>query len=186
LFVFSNYYNFFINKKYIFRYLFLIYLIDEIFKKHYYLNVLCRDGEIGRRTGLKIPRWRHCVGSSPTPGTINKLIAMNANCIFCQIVSQYLPVNILEQSEFTIVIADINPQASIHELIIPKKHLCNLLDVDHSDQLILGDMLFMAKKRSIFHQNCDFKAVINNGAGVGQTVFHLHMHFLAGKITQFP
>ena len=162
------------------------YLIDEILKKHYYLNVFSRDGEIGRRTGLKIPRWRHCVGSSPTPGTINKIIDMNISCIFCQIVSQKVPAKILDQSDLCIVIADINPQASTHELIISKKHLCNLSDINEFDHQILSAMLVMAKNRSVFHQNCDFKAVINNGAGVGQTVFHLHMHFLAGKITQFP
>jgi histidine triad (HIT) family protein len=47
-------------------------------------------------------------------------------------------------------------------------------------------MLVMAKKRSVFHQNCDFKTIINNGPGAGQTVFHLHMHFLAGRIKQLP
>jgi histidine triad (HIT) family protein len=111
---------------------------------------------------------------------------MIINCVFCQIVSQNVPAKILDQSDQIIVLADINPLASIHELIIPKKHLCNLSDVNDSDHQILSAMLVMAKKRSIFHQNCDFKAVINNGAGVGQTVFHLHMHFLAGQIAKLP
>jgi histidine triad (HIT) family protein len=112
---------------------------------------------------------------------------MNTKCIFCLIISKKVPAKILDESNFSIVLADINPQATIHELIIPKKHLCDLSYINEfDDHQILGDMLVMAKKRAIFHQNCDFKTLINNGAGVGQTVFHLHMHFLAGNITQLP
>jgi histidine triad (HIT) family protein len=111
---------------------------------------------------------------------------MNNNCIFCQIVSLSVSAKILDQSDSCIVIADINPQASTHELIIPKKHLYNLSDINSADEQILSAMLLMAKNRAIFHKNCDFKIVINNGLGVGQTVFHLHMHFLAGKINQLP
>jgi histidine triad (HIT) family protein len=111
---------------------------------------------------------------------------MNSNCIFCKIVAQELSAKILDQSNHCIVISDISPQASIHELIIPKKHFCNLSSVDYADSPILSDMLVMAKNRAIFHNNCDFKTIINNGLGVGQTVFHLHMHFLAGKISQLP
>ncbi len=111
---------------------------------------------------------------------------MNFNCIFCQIVFQEIPAKILDESDLCIVVEDISPQASIHELVIPKKHLSNLSGATDSDHLILSSMLLMAKKRSVFHQDCDFKTLINNGAGVGQTVFHLHMHFLAGSITQLP
>jgi histidine triad (HIT) family protein len=120
------------------------------------------------------------------PAPSKKLTSMNASCIFCQIVLQEVPAKILDQSDSIIVISDINPQATIHELIIPKKHLCNLSDINDYDHQILCDMLVMAKNRSVFHQNCDFKAVINNGAGFGQTVFHLHLHFLAGIIKQLP
>jgi histidine triad (HIT) family protein len=111
---------------------------------------------------------------------------MNSACIFCKIVAQELSAKILDQSNYCIVISDISPQASIHELIIPKKHFYNLSSVDHADSPILSDMFFLAKNRSIFYNNCDFKTIINNGLGVGQTVFHLHMHFLAGKISQLP
>jgi histidine triad (HIT) family protein len=111
---------------------------------------------------------------------------MNTSCIFCQIISQKVSAKILDQSDLIIVLADINPQATVHELIIPKKHLCSLSDTNDSDNQILGAMLVMAKKRSVFHQNCDFKTIINNGPGAGQTVFHLHMHFLAGRIKQLP
>lgn len=110
---------------------------------------------------------------------------MNINCIFCQIISRVIPSKILDESDHCIVISDISPQASIHELIIPKKHIINLGYIGDNDQF-LSDILLMAKKRSIFHGNCDFKTVINNGAGVGQTVFHLHMHFLSGKINSVP
>lgn len=107
------------------------------------------------------------------------------NCIFCNIIEKNKNL-FLDETEDIIVLKDIYPNADIHELIIPKKHFTNLSECDSSYQKILSESLLMAKKRSKFHGNCDFKVVINNGKDVGQTVFHSHIHFLAGKIKKSP
>ena len=144
---------------------------------------MCRSGEIGRRTGLKIPRWKHCVGSSPTPGTIQKGDFMQAtDCIFCKIISGEIPSSIIEQNDYVIVIKDISPRAPIHYLIIPKKHIPDLRSLQECDKDIASEMLFMTKKLSEkLPAQGEFKLVMNNGASVGQCVFHAHMHFLVGK-----
>jgi len=107
------------------------------------------------------------------------------NCIFCNIIEKNKNLY-LDETEDIIVLKDISPSAEIHELIIPKKHFINLSECDSSYQKILSEALLMAKKRSQFYGNCDFKIVINNGRDVGQTVFHSHVHFLAGKIHKLP
>jgi histidine triad (HIT) family protein len=144
-----------------------------------------RDGEIGRRTGLKIPRWQHHVGSSPTPGTIWMVLMdtsnFSLNCIFCKIIAHEVPSEIITESDTIIVIQDIAPKASIHYLIIPKKHIKDLASLEYHDGYFGSEMLFMAKKLSHdIPQAADFKFLINNGYAAGQRVFHLHAHFLAG------
>ena len=107
---------------------------------------------------------------------------MNTECIFCKIIHNLVSSTIIDQTDELIVIKDIAPQAPIHYLIIPKKHCKDLKDVVDSDQQMLGSLLLMAKKLSKkLSGNQEFKIVINNGSSVGQSVFHLHVHFLAGN-----
>lgn len=111
---------------------------------------------------------------------------MIKDCIFCKIISREIPANILKEDQDIIVVSDISPKATIHELIIPKKHISSVSELDSSDANIAQAMFLMAKERSQDHNDCAYKLIINNGSGVGQTVFHLHMHFLAGAIKGTP
>lgn len=106
---------------------------------------------------------------------------MEKNCIFCKIIAGELPSQIVFQDEDVMVIKDIHPKAPIHYLIIPKKHSKDLLDAPLSSALTHKLFVEIPKKLAQAAGVESFNLVVNNGAGAGQVIFHLHVHFLAGK-----
>ncbi len=104
-----------------------------------------------------------------------------SDCIFCKIVSGEMPATIIEESEGLIAIKDVHPQAPVHLLIMPKRHFRSLLECD--DEALLGRMLSMAKGLAEEQGVAagGFRVLINTNKDGGQTVFHLHMHLLAGR-----
>jgi histidine triad (HIT) family protein len=111
---------------------------------------------------------------------------MSSNCIFCKIIARQISSKIIQETDDIIVIQDIAPKAPIHYLIIPKKHVVDVKSCDVQDQAMLGNILLMAKTLSESLQGTkEFKLINNNGASVGQSVFHLHIHFLAGNAEFF-
>jgi histidine triad (HIT) family protein len=105
------------------------------------------------------------------------------NCIFCKIISKEIPATYIRESDYLIVLQDRAPQAPIHFLIIPKKHVQDLASVEDGDKSMLSEILVMAQTLSQEIPGAeDFKLITNNGRQAGQRVFHLHFHFLAGKI----
>ncbi len=109
-------------------------------------------------------------------------------CLFCQIVSQEKPANIVFEDEQCIAIKDIHPQAPVHLLVIPRKHIASLNDDLKQDEQLLGHLLTVAgriaKSNSI--DSTGFRTVINTNAEAGQTVFHIHVHVLGGRIMRWP
>ena len=102
--------------------------------------------------------------------------------IFQKIIEKEIPSDIIFEDELCIVIKDINPQAPIHLLIIPKKPIPKLADASKDDLEILGHLMLIAGSMSRqFNVEDAFNVVINNGEKAGQTVFHLHIHLLAGN-----
>lgn len=107
------------------------------------------------------------------------------NCIFCKIITGHIPSKIIYETELSIVLQDIAPQAPIHYLIIPKQHVQDL--VSCTDPKLVVDLLSIPAHlaRSIGQQQSTdpvaFKLFTNNGYAAGQRVFHLHFHFLSGK-----
>ena len=102
--------------------------------------------------------------------------------IFQKIIEKEIPADIIFEDELCIVIKDINPQAPIHLLIIPKKQIPKLSDANNDDLEILGHlMLIVGNMSRQFNVEDAFNVVINNGENAGQTVFHLHIHLLAGN-----
>lgn len=105
---------------------------------------------------------------------------MNKDCIFCRIIDQEIPSQVIAEDNNVLVIKDINPQAPIHYLIIPKKHVVDIGALTVQDTHLASSLLLMAQKLSTF-PGCDqFKLHSNNGPAAGQVVFHIHIHFLAG------
>jgi histidine triad (HIT) family protein len=108
--------------------------------------------------------------------------------IFGKILRNEIPSDRVYEDDHCIAFRDINPAAPTHILIIPKKYIVNLLSAQDEDAATLGHMMIAASKIAR-EQGLDedgFRLVINNGEGVGQTVFHLHMHILGGRDFSWP
>ena len=102
--------------------------------------------------------------------------------IFQKIIDKEIPSTTHYEDDLCIVINDINPQAPLHLLIIPKKPLSKLSDAQEKDLNLLGQLMLVAGNMSRkFNVEDAFNIVINNGEKAGQTVFHLHIHLLAGN-----
>jgi histidine triad (HIT) family protein len=109
-----------------------------------------------------------------------------ASCVFCKIIAGELPAHIITETDDVLVIKDIAPQAPIHYLIIPKKHIENLLTLDAGNALLAGELLMITQKLASRSGVESFRLIANNGVDAHQTVPHLHFHFLAGrKMTDF-
>jgi histidine triad (HIT) family protein len=107
--------------------------------------------------------------------------------LFEKIINREIPADIVYEDELSLAFKDINPQAPIQILIIPKKPIEKLSDASIEDQALLGHLMLVAGK--IAEQlNLDntFRIIINNGAGAGQSVFHLHLHLMSGRPLSWP
>ena len=107
--------------------------------------------------------------------------------IFDKIINREIPADIVFEDDQCLAFRDINPQAPTHVLLIPKKAIPRLADAGPADQALLGHLLLaaneIAKKLNV--QDA-YRLVVNNGAEVGQSVFHLHLHLLAGRSFRWP
>lgn len=103
-------------------------------------------------------------------------------CIFCKIINRDIPATIIKESEHAIAIQDLYPKAPVHYLILPKKHIENLLLLEEQDAVYSQAMLQMAHDLGkALPTPQAFNLLANNGKEANQTVFHLHFHFLSGK-----
>jgi len=102
--------------------------------------------------------------------------------VFGRIIRRELPADIVYEDELCVALRDINQQAPVHVLVVPRKEIAKLSDAKAEDQALLGHLLLAASKiaRQLGVDDA-FRIVISNGADAGQTVFHLHLHILAGR-----
>ena len=109
-------------------------------------------------------------------------------CIFCEIAEKKLKTHLIYEDSDTVAFKDINPQAPIHILIIPKKHIPSLQETVQIDANVLSSLMLAARNIAALQQCHDkgYRIVINTGEDGGQTVSHLHLHFLAGKQLSWP
>lgn len=109
-------------------------------------------------------------------------------CIFCQIAAREKPGKILYEDGLCVAFDDINPKAPVHFLVIPRKHVASLNENAQEDESLLGHLLIvaarLAQEKGI--DGTGFRTVINTNAEAGQTVFHLHVHVLGGRILRWP
>lgn len=112
---------------------------------------------------------------------------MSADCLFCRIAAKKIPSKIVYEDDDVFAFEDISPQAPTHVLICPRKHFASLDEARPEDQGLLGKLQLvaaqLARKRSLLE---GYRTVMNNGAGAGQSVFHLHLHLLGGRAFRWP
>jgi histidine triad (HIT) family protein len=106
--------------------------------------------------------------------------------IFAKIIRREIPADIVYEDDRCLAIKDINPKAPVHILLLPKKPLARLSDAGADDRELLGHLLLAANRIAADQKLADYRVVINNGAGAGQSVFYLHLHLLGGRAFNWP
>jgi histidine triad (HIT) family protein len=111
-----------------------------------------------------------------------------ADCLFCKIVSGDIPSSIVYRDEHLVAFRDINPQAPLHVLIVPRRHVPTLNDLAREDDDLVGEMVRRAGAIAREHGYADrgYRTVFNCNADAGQTVFHIHLHVLGGRVMSWP
>ena len=111
-----------------------------------------------------------------------------SDCLFCKIVRSEIPASIVYQDDHLIAFDDINPQAPTHVLIVPKRHVSTLNDLNAADDQLVGEMVrraaAIASERGISAGG--YRTVFNTNREAGQTVFHIHLHLIGGRPMQWP
>jgi histidine triad (HIT) family protein len=110
------------------------------------------------------------------------------NCIFCKIINKEIKSEIVYEDDDIIVFKDINPQAPIHLLMVPKKHIQSVNDLEVLDKEVIGHIFVVAKEiaKKFNVEKDGYRIVVNTGRNAGQAVFHTHFHFLAGREFSWP
>jgi histidine triad (HIT) family protein len=112
---------------------------------------------------------------------------MAEDTIFAKIIRREIPADIVYEDDHCLAFRDVNPQAPMHVLLIPKIPIDRLSSAQSGDEALLGHLLFMAPHIAAQEGYGEaFRLVVNNGAGAGQTVFHLHLHILGGRELTWP
>jgi histidine triad (HIT) family protein len=110
------------------------------------------------------------------------------DCLFCQIVAHAIPATIVYEDDSVLAFEDVRPQAPVHVLVIPKRHMASVQELGRTDVPLLGDLLLcctkVAQQKGI--SDAGYRLVTNTGRNAGQTVFHLHFHVLGGRHMSWP
>ncbi len=117
-----------------------------------------------------------------------RVVTRMLGCVFCRIAARQAKATILYEDELCVAFEDIHPQAPVHFLVIPRKHIISLNAELAGEDPLVGHLLRVAariaKEKGI--DGTGFRAVINTNAEAGQTVFHLHVHILGGRVMRWP
>lgn len=110
------------------------------------------------------------------------------DCLFCKIIEGEIPADKVYENDDVLAFRDVNPHAPVHTLIIPKKHLSTVNDIQPEDKNVVGEMMLAAKQIAADEGVAEdgYRLVMNCNALAGQTVFHIHMHLLAGRAMSWP
>ncbi|MDD3619048.1 MAG: histidine triad nucleotide-binding protein [Desulfobulbaceae bacterium] len=111
---------------------------------------------------------------------------MSDNCLFCKIIRGEIPADKLYEDDDIIAFRDIAPQAPVHFLIVPRKHIGGPAEVDREDERLTGKLVRMAGEIAAREGIEQYRLVMNNGPEAGQTVFHVHLHVLGGRNMTWP
>ena len=111
-----------------------------------------------------------------------------SDCVFCRIVAGEIPARLVHQDDAVVAFHDLAPQAPVHVLLVPRKHIATLLETAPEDQALLGRLQATAVDlaRRLGLDTGGFRVVTNCLEGAGQSVFHLHVHLLGGRRFSWP
>jgi histidine triad (HIT) family protein len=109
-------------------------------------------------------------------------------CIFCRIAQKKLPAKIIYEDGLSVAFEDSNPQAPVHTLVVPKKHISTNLDLKEEDNILIGHLFQVANKIARDKSIADrgFRLVMNCNPESGQTIFHIHLHIFGGRRMYWP
>jgi histidine triad (HIT) family protein len=109
-------------------------------------------------------------------------------CLFCKIVSREIPAKVVYEDDRVLAFEDINPQAPVHVLVVPKRHIATLNDLAEGDDALVGEIVrrgaAIAESRAVAADG--FRTVFNTNRAAGQTVFHIHLHVIGGRSFGWP
>ena len=109
------------------------------------------------------------------------------DCLFCRVIAKEIPAKFEYENDSLVAIQDINPKAPVHLLVIPKKHIARVSDLEEKDRLLMGELIICTKKLAAEKKLEEgFRIVFNNGPKAGQSVFHIHLHLLGGRNMTWP
>lgn len=110
------------------------------------------------------------------------------DCLFCKIIDGQIPATLVHQDDRLVVFKDINPQAALHVLVVPRRHIATLNDLQPGDDGLVGEMVRRAGAIAAEHgyDARGYRTVFNCNADAGQTVWHIHLHLLAGRRLTWP
>lgn len=112
---------------------------------------------------------------------------MSEDCLFCRIASGEMEADVVARSDTWVAIRDINPQAPVHVLVIPRSHVETLDDLEAGHRELAGELLLAAREVARQEEIAGgYRVVVNTGGRAGQTVFHLHLHVLGGRAMRWP
>lgn len=106
--------------------------------------------------------------------------------LFTKIIDREIPADIVYEDELCVAFRDVNPQAPLHILVVPKRPIARLTHATEADQELLGHLLLKAGQVARDQGHDEFRLVVNNGPTAGQSVYHLHIHVLAGRAFAWP
>lgn len=110
------------------------------------------------------------------------------SCLFCKIIEREIPANIVLEDDHVLAFKDLHPAAPVHALVIPKRHIASIHDATAADSSLLGALMLagraVAEKLGVGEGG--YRLVINNGVDAGQSVHHLHLHVLGGRVMEWP
>jgi histidine triad (HIT) family protein len=113
---------------------------------------------------------------------------MSDDCLFCKIVAGDIPATIVREDATALAFEDVNPQAPLHVLVVPRRHIATLNELTGDDEALIGHLVGMARDiaRDRGLDSKGYRTVFNCNADAGQTVFHIHLHLLAGRTLSWP
>ena len=109
------------------------------------------------------------------------------SCIFCKIIAGEAPAQIIHRDDLVTAFRDIHPIASTHFLVVPNRHIVSVNELEVGDEALVGHMVMVAKRLAVQEGIAEkgYRLILNTGTHGGQTVLHLHLHLIAGKVARF-